>query len=135
MRRIRTLAIGLMLAAGACGGGGSPSAPSVTQVSGNWAGTISDAAVPGSGPAQISINQSGPNLSGTWTASGPGGIGTGQFTGSVNGASIVMTLTPSVPTQCPLSLNGTVTGARMTGTYAVFNCTAPSGGSFTLTKQ
>lgn len=135
-RTIRGIvALGLTCALASCGGGGSPAAPSVTQVAGTWIGTISDAAVPGSGPAQMTIAQSGTSLSGTWTATGPTSTGTGQFTGSINGASVSMTLTPSVPTFCPLTLNGTVAGARMTGTYATFNCSQPGGGAFTLTKQ
>ncbi len=32
------------------------------------------------------------------------------------------TLSPSVPTGCPYTVNATVSGNVMTGTYATFNC-------------
>ncbi|HMF61312.1 MAG TPA: hypothetical protein VK595_13120 [Vicinamibacterales bacterium] len=130
----KLIPLALLLALAACGSS-SPTAPSVLQLAGTWKGTISDAAVPGSGPAQMTIAQTGSALSGSWNATGPFSTNTGQFTGNVSAASVVMTVTSSVSGSCPLTLNGTVNGAQMTGTYATFNCTSAGGGSFSLTKE
>jgi hypothetical protein len=55
--------------------------------------------------------------------------------GSINGASVSLTLTPSVPTNCPYTVTATVSGNAINGTYATFNCLAALSGSVTLTKQ
>ena len=44
-------------------------------------------------------------------------------------------LSPSVPTDCPYTINATVSGNLMTGTYASFNCTVTDSGTIMLTKQ
>lgn len=118
-----------------CGGGGSPSAPTVMQIAGTWAGTITSNQVSGNGPARITIAQSGTSLTGTWNATGPGGPDSGNMSGSISGSSVSMNLASSVPTNCPYTVTVTVGGTSMTGTYATANCTVAASGGINLTKQ
>ena len=135
-RTVSGLLVALAVALGGCGGGGStPSAPSGLQVTGTWSGSITSNQVSGSGPARVTLTQSGTTLTGTWNATGPGGPDSGNLTGSVSGQGVAMTLNSSVPSNCPYTVNVTVSGASMTGTYAAFQCTVAASGGISLTKQ
>lgn len=134
MTKTPALVLALCLVA-ACGGGSSPSAPSVVQVTGTWSGSITSNQASGSGPARVTLTQAGTALTGTWNAVGPGGPDSGNLTGAVSGSGVAMTLQSSVPSNCPYTVNVTVTGASMTGTYAAFNCTVAASGGITLAKQ
>jgi hypothetical protein len=83
----------------------------------------------------MTLSQDGSSLSGTWNLVGPDGATTGSLTGGAIGSLLAMTLSPSVPTQCPYTVNASVSNTRMTGVYASFNCTVVSSGSIDLTKQ
>jgi hypothetical protein len=83
----------------------------------------------------MTLSQDGSSLSGTWNLVGPDGATTGSLTGGAIGSLLAMTLSPSVQTQCPYTVNASVSNTRMTGVYASFNCTVVSSGSIDLTKQ
>lgn len=124
------------LFATACGSSpAAPSAPAVMQVAGTWSGSITSNQVAGSGPARITITQNGTAINGTWNAVGPGGPGAGNMAGTVSGQGLAMTLESSVPGDCPYTVNATVSGASMTGTYATFSCTVAASGGINLTRQ
>jgi hypothetical protein len=59
----------------------------------------------------------------------------GNLSGTVSGNGVSMVLSPSVPTYCPYSVNAQVSGNRMDGTYATFNCTVAVTGTINLVKQ
>jgi hypothetical protein len=105
-----------------------------SSLTGTYVGTTQDS-VGGTGSLRLTVAQSGNSLSGTWAVTYPGGSNGGTLDGSTTGSSITATLTPGVPTACPTALTGTSGGNRITGTYAVFNCTAVDTGSFDVTKQ
>jgi hypothetical protein len=125
---------GVVCLAGACGGS-SPAAPSQASFSGTWKGTITSSLATGSTPATLTLSQSGSSLSGTWNLVGPDGPTAGSLTGGAVGSLVAMTLTPGVQTQCPYTVNATVSNTRMTGVYASFNCTVVSSGSIDLARQ
>jgi hypothetical protein len=125
---------GVFCLAIACGGS-SPAAPSQSSASGTWKGTITNSLASGSSPATLTLSQSGSSLSGTWNLVGPDGSTTGSLTGEAVGSLLSLTLSPGVPTQCPYSLNASISNNRMTGIYASFNCTVVTSGSIDLTRQ
>ena len=118
-----------VLALTACGGS-SPNGPSGTNFSGTWSGTVTDNVV-GTAPARVTLTQSGNSLSGTWSAGG----NSGQLAGSLTGSAVSATLSPSDPRSCPFTMNTTVSGNRMTGTYASFNCRVAASGTIDVSKQ
>ena len=122
-------------ASAACKGSSSPNGPSTSSVSGTWTGSITSNQAAGSGPARVTLSQTGNNLSGTWSVTGPNSPDSGSLTGSINGSGVSLTLSPSVPTNCPYTVTATVSGNSMNGTYAAFNCTLAVAGGVALTKQ
>ena len=139
VRTIQHVIVGLALCTvAACGGGNSsPTAPTPPfSFNGTWTGPIISNLV-GPGTATITITQTGSSLSGTWASVYPDPTiqGAGAFSGEASGMSLEGTLSPSVPTGCPYTVNATVSGNVMTGTYATFNCKVVDAGSVTLTKQ
>jgi len=126
----KSIACLFLLALTAGCGGGSPSGPSATDFSGTWSGTATSNLAP-SAPARITLTQSGNSLTGSWSA----GVNGGPLTGTVSGNYIAATVTPSDPTTCPFTMNATVSGNRMTGTYTTFNCTAGFSGTIEASKQ
>ena len=141
VRTIQHVIVGLALCtAAACGGGNSsptsPTPPPPFSFSGTWTGPITSNVL-GPGTATVTITQTGSSLSGTWATVYPDPTiqGAGSFSGTASGMSLEGTLSPSDPTDCPYTINATVSGNLMTGTYATFNCTGVDSGSIMLTKQ
>ena len=132
---MRRMILGGVLCVLAGCGGSSPAAPSPATVAGTWRGTITNSLGSGPTPATLTLSQSGSALSGTWNLVGPDGASTGSLSGNAIGALAAMTLTPSVATQCPYTMNTTIAGNRMTGIYASFTCSVVSSGSIDLTRQ
>ena len=128
VRTIQHVIVGLALCTvAACGGGNSsPTAPTPPPFSfnGTWTGPITSNVV-GPGTGTVTITQTGSSLSGTWATVYPDPMiqGAGSFSGTASGMSLSGTLSPSDPTDCPYTINATVSGNLMTGTYATFNCT------------
>ena len=128
----------------ACGGGNSsptaatPPPPPPFSFNGTWTGPIASN-VPGvpPGTATVTITHTGSSLSGTWATVYPDSMfnSAGSFSGTASGMSLEGTLSPSIPTECPYTINATVSGNLMTGTYASFNCSGVLSGTISLTKQ
>ena len=118
----------------------TPDIPEPQQFSfnGTWTGPITSN-FPGipPGTATTTISQTGSSLSGTWATVYPDPTfnSSGSFSGTASGMSLSGTLSPSDPTDCPYTINATVSGNLMSGTYATFNCTLAVSGSISLTKQ
>ena len=112
----------------------SPTSPS-GSLAGTWTGTVIDSLV-GTGTIRITISQSGSTISGTWASTfpDPADNNGGTASGTLSGSSLSATLTPSNPSSCPFNVTATVSGNRMTGTYAVFTCTIAVTGSLELTR-
>ena len=146
MRIHRSIAVLALCITAACGGGNSsPTAPTPTppppppfSFNGTWTGPITSN-VPGvpPGTATITITHTGSSLSGTWATVYPDSTfnTAGSFSGTASGMSLEGTLSPSIPTECPYTINATVSGNLMTGTYASFNCSGVLSGTISLTKQ
>lgn len=124
-----------VLSLSACGS--SPVTPSSEDMSGTWSGTQNTTL--GQNTVSVSVSQSGSSLRGTWSSlfpSSPNNNNGGQFTGTKSGASVSLTLTPSVPTNCPFTFTGTLTTvSNMSGTFAAFSCTVSNSGTLSLNKQ
>ena len=146
VRTIQHVIVGLALCTvAACGGGNSsptaptpppPTPPPPFSFNGTWTGPITSNVV-GPGTATVTITQTGSSLSGTWATVYPDPMiqGGESFSGTASGMSLSGTLSPSDPADCPYTINATVSGNLMTGTYATFNCTGVDSGSIMLTKQ
>ena len=145
MRRMPAYVVaGLMILAVGCGGDSptTPTAPTPPpppfSFSGTWTGPITSN-VPGvpPGTGTVTITHTGSSLSGTWATVYPDPTinAAGSFSGTASGMSLEGTLSPSNPTECPYTINATVSGNLMTGTYASFNCSGALSGSISLTKQ
>jgi hypothetical protein len=132
---VRRMILGGVVCLTVACGGSAPAAPSPASFSGTWNGTITSSLATASAPATLTLSQDGSSLSGTWNLVGPDGAATGSLTGGAIGSLLAMTLSPSVQTQCPYTVNATVSNDRMTGVYASFNCTVVSSGSINLAKQ
>ena len=64
----------------------------------------------------------------------PSAANSGTLSGTIAGSTLSLTLTPSDPRTCPFDLTATVSGNRITGTYAAFNCTVPVSGAIDLAR-
>lgn len=111
-------------------------APPAVNVSGNFAGTVSDS-IAGNGTLTLSLSQNGNNVSGTFQSrfANPASNNSGSVNGTVSGTTLELTVTPSNPNSCPFRVVGQATGTQATGTYAAFNCSAAVSGTVTLTRQ
>jgi hypothetical protein len=131
----------LTIALSACRGSSTPPSPPVTNVAGNWAGTVASATSPnqtGVGAFHATLVQDESSLSGSWTVtySDPANNNSGELTGIVTGSSVTLTLSSAQAGACPFSATATLNGATvMNGTYSTFNCTVADGGPFNITKQ
>jgi len=134
--------LGLAIAMSACSGSSAkPSTVPVTNVAGNWAGTVSSATAGsqvGVGTFHATFVQDEGSLSGSWNVSysDPANNNSGELTGIITGASVTLTLSSGVATACPFSAPATLSGETvMSGTYSTFNCAVADGGQLTITKQ
>jgi len=122
--------------------GRTPSGPT-DPLDGTWTGTmLHDAA--GSGSATLRLEQSGAAVSGTWSADFDetrfdvsGSVG-----GSMSGTMALLFLTPDVPAPCggttlsgTLTLNASIHGDRLTGSFVLFTCAGAEGGSVDLARS
>jgi hypothetical protein len=136
--------VALALAALAACRQDSPVNPTVDDLAGDWAGTITDS-VAGAGTIRLTIGQRGPGLSGTWasTFADEAFNRSGSFSGTMVGSPFVLFLRPSLPIVCSpdVTLTGTlamttrVDGDRITGTYTIFNCSGVITGSVEAGRQ
>lgn len=117
-----------------CAGTESPTSPTSLDVSGTWQGTLSAGAERLA--IRLSLLQNGQDVTGTWAAYETPEAGTGgPLGGRVNGATLSISLHENIPaSQCRLDVTATVSGRRMVGTYATFNCPGSAGGSIELSK-
>ena len=141
MRRMSAYVVaGLMILAVGCGGDSptAPTPPPPFSFNGTWTGPIISN-VPGvpPGTGTVTITHTGSSLSGTWATVYPDSTfnSAGSFSGTASGMSLVGMLSPSIPTDCPYTINAAVSGNLMTGTYASFNCSGVLSGTISLTKQ
>ena len=106
---------------------------------GTWTGpiTIAGTELP-PGTATVTITQTGSSLSGTWSTvypTEPPLTTSGAFSGTANGMALQGTLSQSDPDLCSYTINATVSGTVMTGTFATVNCTGSESGTVMLTRQ
>ena len=138
----RSVGAGLLagMVAVACGDG--PAAPG-GPFNGTWSGAIADGAA-GAGTARLVLTQSGAGVSGTFTTSFADGAfdRAGSVSGTASSTAASLALTPGTPVVCSgFSLTGTmagtvtVSGTRMTGTYAVLACSGAVNGTLDLARQ
>ena len=148
MRHLALVSI-IVLGLSACGGDNkSPTSPTPIppppppppfSFTGTWTGpiTIAGAELP-PGTATVTITQTGSSLSGTWSTvypTEPPLTTSGAFSGTANGMALQGTLSPSDPDLCSYTINATVSGTVMTGTFATVNCTGSESGTVMLTRQ
>ena len=116
--------------------GHSPTSPSSTTVTGTWTGSIAST-LSGPATARVTLAQSGSSITGTWFVTSdidPSAANSGTLSGTIAGSALSLTLTPSDPRTCPFDLTATVSGNRLVGTYAAFNCTVAISGAIDLTR-
>jgi len=106
------------------------------QVAGSYQGTAQDSAA-GTGTLTVTIAQNEATITGTWqlTFSNAANNNSGSITGSISHNSLNVTLQTSVPGACSYQLTATVTGSQITGNYTSVNCSRPSSGTVTITRQ
>jgi hypothetical protein len=114
----------------------SPASPSST---GTWSGQITDD-ISKTGTITLTMTQSGSSLSGTFAVTGlvqPLNNESGSLSGNVASAATSMTLTPSDPGRCVLTVSATVSGSQMNAGYASPGCNVIQlrTGSFVVNKQ
>ena len=118
----------------------STTAPAQFNVTGGWAGTVSDALL-GPGTLSLSLAQTGDSVSGTWSSAYPDtlhDIG-GSVVGHVVGSKLVILLKPLSPPTCqygPFEFTATETGGtELSGTYQAVQCIVADSGSIAVTIQ
>jgi parallel beta-helix repeat protein len=121
---IVSIAVGVLLACAAsgCGGGGSGS-PSAASVAGEWNGAWLSANGIDNGAFSLSLNQSGASVGGQASFDGSSCFSGGVFSGSVSGAALHGSVADAV---VRVTVDASITGSAMNGTYSV-----PSGGACT----
>jgi hypothetical protein len=130
---LRTL-IGLALLSGACGGSGTPSAPSTTtsarSLTGVWRGSWQGAPIQGRFVFQtnITLTQNGENLSGSYTDQ----LQTGTLTGSIGTTSSRVTFTVAIPMNLMFAGDADAAGNTLTGVASGIGF---SDRPWTLTRQ
>lgn len=90
-------------------------------------------------PLTVNLSQSGSSLSGDFVATQPTGTtNRGSVSGSVNGSVVKLSLSPTTitATDCPATLDGTLSGKTISGTATV-SCPGqpPVPGTFTISRQ
>jgi hypothetical protein len=111
----------------------SPVAPS--SLSGTYAGTVESPSFAGVGTFDLSLTQTGSTLTGTWMATFQDGFNGGTLTGAVEDGHITAILAPQDPEVCPLALDAVAARARITGTYAAFDCRTAITGVISVSKS
>ena len=140
MRRLHASVVAGLILFGAAGcGNDSPTAPTPFSFTGTWTGpiTIAGTELP-PGTATVTITQTGSSLSGTWSTvypTEPPLTTSGAFSGTANGMALQGTLSQSDLDLCSYTINATVSGTVMTGTFATVNCTGSESGTVMLTRQ
>ena len=111
----------------------SPVAPS--SLSGTYAGTVESPSFAGVGTFDLSLTQTGSTLTGRWMATFPDGFNGGTLTGAVEDGRLTAILAPQDPEVCPLALDAVYSRARITGTYAAFDCRTAIAGAISVSKN
>jgi hypothetical protein len=119
------LAVGVIAA---CGGNDAPA-----TISGNYVGTVQDSNS-GSGTARFTLAQAGSAVTGTWSVTYPAGTNGGTLAGTAGANSAAFVLTPSDASLCPYQATVTISGNRLTGTYAGINCVGTITGSIDASR-
>lgn len=125
------LGLGLLLG---CGGGSSPTSPTILNVSGTWDADIA----PNAGPAftaVFTLSQSGTQVTGTFTTSQSLG---GTASGTVAGATFTFALKENAPCSGSYSGTGTISGGatKLSGSFSGSNsCSNATSNTFTATKR
>jgi len=104
---------------------------SSSGVSGGYSGTVTDQSG-GSGAMALTLVQKGSQVRGRWVTRTATSANAGNLTGSVGGNTITATLATDITNVCALTLNGTIAGSSIAGTYASPNCPTANSGSFSL---
>ena len=143
----------VLLAATACGSSDSPSTPSIANVAGNWAGSMTYTSINNAGnPVQttepslsMSLTQSGTTVGGTWKAQvSDGTTRSGTVGGAVTATSFSgaftyhRTLTTGVNCDGTLTVSGPAGGNSLTWTSpgVAENCNNPlTNITMTVVKQ
>lgn len=129
MEKRRFLIMAVALALSACGGGSGDS----VDVSGIWhgGGTGQVDGKPVTITATVTLAQSGSNVSGTFTSSSGN---TGAIVATFDGSKLVGDMIPSNPGNCPAHLIWFYSANKLEGSVTSYNCSASTGGTFTLTR-
>ena len=146
MRRLHASVVAGLILFGAAGcGNDSPTTPTAPtppppfSFTGTWTGPVTIAGIElPPGTATVTITQTGSSLSGTWSTvypTEPPLTTSGAFSGTANGMALQGTLSQSDPDLCSYTINATVSGTVMTGTFATVNCTGSESGTVMLTRQ
>lgn len=134
MRMIHAFAVALACSVAIGCGDDNPLAPSASDVSGTWSGSITSGS--SKPPMRLTLQQrSNTEVTGTWASENPdGGVG-GSLGGTVNGAVINVSMYDQQQGTCRMDLTAKMSGTSLTGTYTTVNCAAPGAGSVDLTKK
>jgi hypothetical protein len=144
VRTIRIAILCLGVAAAGCGRSSvlSPTGNSAT-LAGRWSGTVVDQAF-GSGQARIDATDSNGVSAGSFSLTFPDGEGNrqGSFNGYLIGTSVTAFMAPDTPIRCAdgttftgtLTISGTLSGARLNGSYVGFGCGSVSTGTLDLAR-
>jgi hypothetical protein len=110
---------------------------------GTWRGTMTRGAV--TGTTTLRLTQAGAGVTGTWSADleGPAFDQSGTVSGTVTASTVSLFLQPGSPLVCSpgatlsgtLTMNGSLSGDRLTGDYIVFSCEAASTGRIDVQRQ
>ena len=142
--RMRVPRAGVVLAAALFAvrcGSSSPVGPS-SGLDGSWAGVLARGTDRGS--VTLHMNQTESGVSGTWAVDFDGASGdrSGSVGGTVIGVDVTLFLTPAAPLDCAgVTLSGTLTvdasmsGDRLTGTYLGFTCDGVDTGTLDVTRN
>ena len=96
---------------------GKPEPPAPSPASGqSWQGTWSSAKFPISGTFQLDVTMSATSMAGTLSVAGSDCISAGKLQSKVSGSTVEFGLVAGG--RALITFHGTITGGRMTGTYA-----------------
>lgn len=134
MKRVFMIAAAIAVAACAAK---STTAPAQFNVSGDWAGSMSDALL-GASTVSFALTQTGDSVTGTWAtvyADTTKDIG-GSVVGNVVGSTLTMLLKPASPPTCqygPFQFTATESSATtLAGTFSAVQCPIADSGSISV---
>jgi hypothetical protein len=120
----------------------NPAEPT-SGLDGTWRGEMTRGAV--TGTTTLQLVQSGAGVTGTWSADLEGTTfdQSGTVSGTVTASTVALFLQPGSPLVCgsaatlsgTLTVNGSLSGDRLSGDYVVFGCDAASTGRIDVQRQ